>query len=186
MNNTTLSSIASLTQTKGKAYSTNFQTNVELRELYSQCKALEPRKKAWWLFANEDLTSNAKLLSRGSSEVHAPTAAAPATSVPPPAPLAAVHDSLNQRMNVEPRLHRDLRPLARTGASDTCEAGGSRGVERLTFLAASLKCPAHSWGQGFDLRAREVIVSRWPLRQATWPCLPLGSGTFPWSRTLWL
>lgn len=44
----------------------------------------------------------------------------------------------------------------------------------------------HDWGQEFVLWANRVIENYWPLRQATWPCLPLGSWRFPWSRTQWV
>lgn len=43
----------------------------------------------------------------------------------------------------------------------------------------------HSWGQELVLWANRVIENYWPLRQATWPCLPLGSWRFPWCRTQW-
>lgn len=41
------------------------------------------------------------------------------------------------------------------------------------FLAVS-EVSSHSWGQGFHLPASGVIENCWPLRQATWPCLPPG------------
>lgn len=44
-----------------------------------------------------------------------------------------------QCLKVDPLLHWDLWPLARTGASDTCVARGSGGGEGLTSLSASLR-----------------------------------------------
>lgn len=72
--------------------------------------------------------------------------------------------------------------LGRTGASDTCvttqsggECGGGKGS---TSYSAPACVSNHCWGQGLVLWASRVIENYWPLWQATWPCLPLGSWHF--------
>lgn len=64
-------------------------------------------------------------------------------SILPPALSAAVHHGLIQSNKLEPLLHWNLWPLARTGAFDTCVARGSGGEsgggEGLTSLSASLR-----------------------------------------------
>lgn len=68
-------------------------------------------------------------------------------SILPPALSAAVHHGLIQSNKLEPLLHWNLWPLARTGAFNTCVARGSGGESRgesgggegLTSLSASLR-----------------------------------------------
>lgn len=67
--------------------------------------------------------------------------------------------------------------LGRTGASDTCvttqsggECEGGKGSTSCSTLVSN-----HCWGQGLVLWASRVTENYWPLWQATWPCLPLGS-----------
>ena len=81
----------------------------------------------------------------GWVKLKTPTALTPATSasiLPTAAPVAAHHVPI-RCIKVDPPLHWNLWPLARTGASDTCVARGSRGEsgggESLTSLYASLR-----------------------------------------------
>lgn len=67
----------------------------------------------------------------------------------------------------------------RTGASDTCvttQSGGEcEGEKGSTSYSTRVCVSNHCWGQGLVLWASKVIENYWPLWQATWPCLPLGS-----------
>lgn len=54
------------------------------------------------------------------------------------------------------------------------------------LLGLSLKCPAAAGVKDLTSGACGDIESCWPLRQATWPFLPLSSASFPWSRTPWM
>lgn len=69
--------------------------------------------------------------------------------------------------------------LGRTGASDTCvttQSGGEcEGEKGSTSYSTRVCVSNHCWGQGLVLWASKVIENYWPLWQATWPCLPLGS-----------
>lgn len=100
-------------------------------------------------------------LSTQNCETHAPTAPAPATSasILLLAALVAAHQGPIQRIKVDPLLHWDLWPLARTGASHTCVARGSGGEsgggEGLTSLSASL------WSVRPQLRSRVWPLGHW-------------------------
>lgn len=83
--------------------------------------------------------------------------------------MAARH-GLIQSIIVDPLLHWDLWPLARTGASDTCVARGSegesRGGEGVTSLSACL------WSVQPQLRSRVWPPGQW----GYWELLTLATG----------